>query len=296
MSKNTSNVDVAGLGLRAHSPSTLSERNAGGFGEEAESGASWLLVTSGPHRSPPAMGLVTLLYSILCGSVTWKPLFTQTRMGVYMHACTHMYACLCAHTRAAFAYVLKVRGERGRVCCSHRSSHARRDWTASLAAASGLWGHQAAPAHLLSPGVGPFRPLAFPVWPGRGVFLSQGSCIRERKSILSSWDGTCYVSPAGKPRCPMRHLLGDPGGHVAPPASRHPQVESHRASLNLFSLRTDHGPRRPGPATCVTSASLLSSHSCPRAVLASCRAHVAGGTVLGAVPHQAVWLQAGFQA
>lgn len=49
------------------------------------------------------MGLVTLLYSILCGSVTWKPLFTQTRMGVYMHACTHMYACLCAHTRAAFA-------------------------------------------------------------------------------------------------------------------------------------------------------------------------------------------------
>lgn len=242
------------------------------------------------------MGLVTLLYSILCGSVTWKPLFTQTRMGVYMHACTHMYACLCAHTRAAFAYVLKVRGERGRVCCSHRSSHARRNWTASLAAASGLWGHQAAPAHLLSPGVGPFRPLAFPVWPGRGVFLSQGSCIRERKSILSSWDGTCYVSPAGKPRCPMRHLLGDPGGHVAPPASRHPQVESHRASLNFFSLRTDHGPRRPGPATCVTSASLLSSHSCPRAVLASCRAHVTGGSVLGAVPHQAMWLQAGFQA
>lgn len=211
-------------------------------------------------RSPPAMGLVTLLYSILCGSVTWKPLFTQTRMGVYMHACTHMYACLCAHTRAAFAYVLKVRGERGRVCCSHGSSHARRDWTASLAAASGLWGHQAAPAHLLSPGVGPFRPLAFPVWPGRGVFLSQGSCIRERKSILSSWDGTCYVSPAGKPRCPMRHLLGDPGGHVAPPASRHPQVESHRASLNLFSLRTDHGPRRPGPATCVTSCPHTHAH------------------------------------
>lgn len=120
-------MDVAGLGLRAHSPSTLSERNAGGFGEEAEGGASWLLVTSGPHRSPPAMGLVSLLYSILCGSVTWKPLFTQTRMGVYMHACTHMYACLCAHTRAAFAYVLKVRGERGRVCCSHRGSHARRN-------------------------------------------------------------------------------------------------------------------------------------------------------------------------
>lgn len=83
---------------------------------------------------------------------------------------------------------------------------------------------------------------------------------------------------------------------MAPPASRHPQVESHRASLNFFSLRTDHGPRRPGPATCVTSASLSCPHSCPRAVLASCRAHVAGGTVLGAVPHQAVWLQAGFQA
>lgn len=207
------------------------------------------------------MGLVTLLYSILCGSVTWKPLFTQTRMGVYMHACTHMYACLCAHTRAAFAYVLKVRGERGRVCCSHRSSHARRNGQlhSRLPRASGVTRQ---PPPTFSPqGSAPSVLSPSPCGPaGRGVFLSQGSCIRERKSILSSWDGTCYVSPAGKPRCPMRHLLGDPGRHVAPAASRHPQVESHRASLNLFSLRTDHGPRRPGPATCVTSCPHTHAH------------------------------------
>lgn len=207
------------------------------------------------------MGLVTLLYSILCGSVTWKPLFTQTRM---VFTCMHVHTCTraCAHTHVQRLPTSSRFGEREGAFAA-ATGVAMPDGMDSFT--RGCLGPLGSPGSPRPPSLPRGRPLpssrlAFPVWPGRGVFLSQGSCIRERKSILSSWDGTCYVSPAGKPRCPMRHLLGDPGGHVAPPASRHPQVESHRASLNLFSLRTDHGPRRPGPATCVTSCPHTHAH------------------------------------
>lgn len=57
------------------------------------------------------MGLVTLLYSILCGSVTWKPLFTQTRM---VFTCMHVHTCTraCAHTHVQHLPTSSRFGER----------------------------------------------------------------------------------------------------------------------------------------------------------------------------------------